>query len=256
MVENKSSGTAADEESKRHFALIVVLVSLLMVCCCFCCRFTVQQCYGPHQVDEEKGLDADTPCGTNRSLKSGRSFWNFTPKSVTSSRSFWNFTPKSATSSPMAKWINKKQRAAVPSNHHKKSAVHPEPVEAVLTAKKHIQPAKGTGQDDPLCPPVMLQTHGSVLRHAARTHGGQSVPPALSIRPPPQLPPPQSICPAPQLPTLLQHKQGEAKKHPRRKPPLQGVPPQRATSEQATEDPIRYNQYGSYNPRSQAGYFV
>jgi hypothetical protein len=235
---SKSSGTGADEESNRHVAIIVVLVSLLLACCCVY-RCVVQHDAGQYEVDEEKGMEAGTPCGTSRSLKSGRSFWNFTPKSVASS--------------PTAKRISKARMAAGPSKKEKRIAAQPEPVAPVLAAKtengnfqiveqKRIKPEKGTGRLDPLCPPSRLQMHGSALRHAAQTYsqyGGRAVPP------------PQSICPPDQLPTLLnKHREGLAKPPPRRKPPLQGVPPQGAISESVKAGPT------SYQKRSQAPYFV
>eukprot|EP00746_Dinoflagellata_sp_MGD_P161566 gnl/MRDRNA2_/MRDRNA2_88768_c0_seq1.p1 gnl/MRDRNA2_/MRDRNA2_88768_c0~~gnl/MRDRNA2_/MRDRNA2_88768_c0_seq1.p1 ORF type:complete len:371 (+),score=49.04 gnl/MRDRNA2_/MRDRNA2_88768_c0_seq1:63-1115(+) len=241
----KSSVTSADGESESglHGALLVAVIFLSLACCCICLRFGLQQCSAPHEVDEEEGMDACTPCGSGRSLKSGRSFWNFTPKSQLS---------KSATFSSMEKplgWITKARRSAEPSIEDKTIVMQPKRVAAVLPPKnqivklqiaeqKYVQPEKGTGGHDPLRPPIMLQTSSSALRHAARSYGGSSVAP------------PQSICASPQLPSLLIHREGPNKLPPRKKPPLQGVPPQRPIGEPGKTKP------SSNKPRSQAPFIV
>jgi len=242
-VENEkfqSSGTSGDDESKLHEILVVTAVFLAVACYCACLRFGVQQWNTEDEVDEEKGMDADTPCATGRSLRSGRSFWNFTPKSATSSPA----KSVAFTEKPL-KWKVKAQRAVAPLNEDKKIVMQPEPVAAVLPAKnqhdkhqiaeqKHVQSKKATGR-----PPSIPQTRGSVLRHAALAYDA------------PRVPPPQGVpSPPPQLPTLLQHREGPIKSPPRKKPPLQGVPPQRPTSEQGQKGPT------NYKPSSRAPFSV
>jgi len=277
-AESGKNQSGENGDSNRNVTIIVALVSVLFCCCCTC--LCVQQYYGLHEDDEEKGMGSGTPA-TGRSLKSARSFWNH-------SWSFRNLTPKAATSSPMSKGMNKKRRVPGPSQDGKKMVAQPTPVAArtkdgqlQIAEKKHVQPEKGTGPNDPLCPPVMLQTHSSALRHTAQTYGGQSVPPPQSYRPPPQLPtllqhteglaeqpprkksllqgapPPQSEPPQLGVHMLkavkrkeIQHRENLSKPPPRKKPPLQGVPPQGTISEQAKAGP------SSYKSRSQAPYFV
>lgn len=266
LVKSQSSGAGESEDSNRHVTVVLSIVFVLLFCCCAC--RSLQQRYASHENDEEKGMGAGTP-STGRSLKSGRSFWNL--------------SPKSATSSPMAKWINKARRAPGPARDGKKIVTQSAPIASVPPAKnqngnfqvaekKHVHSAKGTGANKPFCPPDMLQTHSSALRQTSWTCGGQPVPPLQSksslpqlptllqhgegpINPPPQkkslrqgVPPPQGK--PPQLSILLQHRESLSKPPPRKKPPLQGVPPQGKVSERAKAGS------SSYKARSQAPYFV
>jgi len=203
--ESTGTGLQNEEESNRHVGPIVALVVLSLFACCICLRRAVKECYETHEVDVEKAIDAATPSAR------------------------WALTPKSMNSSPMAKWIDKTRRAAGPSNKNINMVMTPGLAGTVSPSiengrkqkfdeQKHTQPG----------PKGMIQTHGTALRQAARVHGGSLVPLPQNTF----VPPPQNICPPPQLPTLLQHRQGgPIKSPPRKKAPLQGVPPQEPRSE-------------------------
>jgi hypothetical protein len=198
-----------------------------------------------YEFDEEKATDVATPVGRGLS-----------------------WTPKSMNSSPVAKWTDKMRKAAQSSSKNEKILTQPEPAAAAAapTTKKHgaklqfvdqkdIQAASWRGRldnsdscakqeeiahyivsclkDRPGRPPVMVQTpgaanledlaRGAALRHAAWVHTAPLAPP----------PPPQAIRPPLQLPTLLHQ---TAKSSLRKKPPLQGVPPQEPTRKGPTKN--------------------
>lgn len=218
----KSSGSGSEEEEEdpnRHVAPIAALVICTLLVCCVVARFAVKQCYETHEIDVEKGTPAGTPSGA-----------------------LWAFTPKSTTSSKAAKWIDRTRRAAGPSNKNVKTIVdiQPEPVPLSIEnygkiEKKRVQPE----------PKGMVQTNGSArefpnltaLRQAAQVNGKLRVP----LPPNALVPPPQNICPPPQLPVLLQHRPGgQIKSPPRKKAPLQGVPPQDPVLVQARTSQTKY----------------
>jgi len=194
----ESSGSGSDDKSNRHIGPIFTLVFFSCVICCVCLRRGAQQCC--QSLDEEKAMDVATPVGPNSNL--------------------WALTPKSISSSPTAKRIDKAQRAAMYSSKNKKTVVQPEPAAAAaaaLSTRKYRPNLQFVEERQSGCPPDMVQTQGAALRHAAWVH-------TTPLRPPP---PPHAVCPPAQLPTLLLQRPMQPSL--RKKPPLQGVPPQEPT---------------------------
>lgn len=220
---------ASEDSSENHTGLIVAMACILLLvllCCRVCVRLGAVSGQ-VHDVDEENAMGTVTPVG------GGNDLWALTPKSMNSQKSF---------ASPMAKWIgphfNKTRRAARPSDTSKKIIVQPDPVAAVaplqlpVAARQHGANAKPVQQNQaqperwrdrldtslpdapltksiyPEAPPRKHRTQGTGLRQAAQVSGVPSQPEGQP----------------PQLPTLLQHRHGPTKS--RKKPPLQGVPPQ------------------------------
>lgn len=242
----ESSGTGSkNNESNRAVAPLAALAFFSIACCCICLRLSVRQCLQPPEVDVEQGIDAATP------------------------KSLWALTPKSTHSSTMARWVDKTLRAAGPSHKNKKVVIQPEaPVVAQVPfnrnlavaasefrastsresveqkhAQRHAQRSAqrawlrrlndASSEDLPGCPPDTFQTQGSALRQAARDYAGPVAPPLQSDFRPPPLP---SF-----LPTLLTHTPNPSKQSPpRKKAPLQGLPPQEPTMVSSRKGPSKY----------------
>jgi len=243
----ESSDSVATNESSDRIGAIIALSVTSFALLLICVRVGHRMYNQSYEFDEEKATDVATPVGRGLS-----------------------WTPKSMNSSPVAKWTDKMRKAAQSSSKNEKILTQPEPAAAAApTTKKHgaklqfvdqmdIQAASWRGRldnsdscakqeeiahyivsclkDRPGRPPVMVQTpgaanldklarkqHGAALRHAAWVHTAPLAPP----------PPPQAIRPPLQLPTLL-HQTGKSSL--RKKPPLQGVPPQEPTRKGPTKN--------------------
>merc|ERR1711924_199681 len=140
----------------------------------------------------------------------------------------------------MGKWIDKHthmRRAPGSSSKNKKILAEPDIAAAGPQTRKygfqqHTQSASWRTQGDTSNPrdafkhpPDMVQTQGAALRQTAWVH---TTP--LRLPSPPQG---SVVCPPPQLPTLLQ------KSALRKKPPLQGVPPQESPLVLSRKGPAR-----------------
>lgn len=251
LEESESSGE--EEDSDRHVAPLAALAFFSLAFCCICLRRGAHHlCQSPEEVDEEKGMDAAAPVERTNDL------WALTPKVERQDAKVISSSPSAKwamNSSPMAKWLDKHRKR---SGFGRKTFVQPQPAAAEVAAASktcaahlqtvdhhvhtnwHGQVATSSSQDMSSYTSVcMSRTQGTALRQAAWVH-------TTPLRLP--LPPPQGSVFLPssqgsQLPTLLQH---PIKTSLRKKPPLQGVPPQEpsrkgpgkhVTWDQAAEDP-------------------
>lgn len=126
------------------------------------------------------------------------------------------FTPKSTNTSPMARLSDKMRRAAgtdAPEGakvHFVEQKCRPATRRKSQLDNSHQADLSGISQG-------MVQTQNAALRHAAQVCATPSVLPPRTIADP---------VPPQELPTLLQHRHSPLKSCLRKKPPLQGVPPQ------------------------------
>lgn len=283
---NESESTEEDS-SDRHVVPIVILVFLSLAFCCICLRRSVHHLCHCSEVDEETGMDAAAPVAPPNDLwaltpkverQHAKASW-----ASSSPMAKWamNSSPMAKfKSSPMAKWIDESKKRSGFKIPSKSKAIlvqrMPEfagaPVSEASTenynaGQKHIhcrpqselefgngstclkqnfvQPASRQGQLDTSipedasgCSVSMDHVQGAALRQTAWVN---TTPLRLPM-------PPQGsvVCPSGQLPTLLQC---PTKTSLRKKPPLQGVPPQpplvpsrkgsgkHVTWNQALEDP-------------------
>jgi hypothetical protein len=239
-----------DTESNRHTVPVVALVLCTLFACCMCLRsganaYTQRQKLQEDDIEKqterwnrhnmsamEKARDSSTP-HTSRS-----GIWSLTPKSMNSS---------GRVSSQMAAWMDKARWTRQSPDKNQKIMVQPQHVafsvrqgsgKLGFVEESPVQPESSKAplgmlapQNLPGGPAVgMIEKKRTALPQAARIHRAQN-------------PPPQTICapmtPPPQLPTLLQHVHSPPKSSFRKKPPLQGVPPQESTLAQARKVPAK-----------------
>jgi len=207
--ESSSSGSDSSEaKSNRHVGPTVVLAMLSLFVCCVCLRYTIKHnCCRGQEFDVEKAISVSSPVHKTNAVL----FRQYSGNALSA------FTPKSTNSSPMARLSNKMRRAAgtdAPEGA-KVHFVEPEKYRPATRRKSQLDSShqadlSGISQG-------MVQTQNAALRHAAQVCATPSVLPPRTIAHP---------VPQQELPTLLQHGHSPLKSCLRKKPPLQGVPPQ------------------------------
>jgi len=224
-----------DTESNRHVGPIAALVSCTFAFFCICLRFGAKKYFQRQErqeVDIEKASDSSTPHASRSGI------WSLTPKSVNSS---------GRVSSHMVAWKDKVRRTRQSSDKTQKVIAQPQ---HVAFSVRQDNGKLGFFEENPVQPqsskaPLGMLACENLNRGPAvgmAEKKSTALPPAARIYRV-QNPPPRTICPPmnppPHLPTLLQHVQSPPKSSFRKKPPLQGVPPQETTLAQARKVPAK-----------------